>query len=336
MSTPKTVVLTGDRPTGALHLGHYVGSLQTRLLLQESHQQYVMIADMQALTDNGHQPHKVAGNILEVMADYLAVGLDPQKTHFCLQSSLPALAELTLFYMNVVSVSRVERNPTVKNEIRQKQFGRNIPAGFLMYPISQAADITAFGASCIPVGEDQLPMIEQTNEIVRKINGLFDADILTPCKALLSHTGRLPGIDGSAKMSKSMGNTLTFSASEEDIHLAVKAMYTDPMHLKVSDPGQVEGNVVFSWLDALHPDKKEVERMKQCYRQGGLGDMVCKRALEEQLHTLITPIRARRQALINDKAYLMSILHEGTRVAQDVTAQTVVAVKRGFGLPVFE
>ncbi|HHA1636862.1 TPA: tryptophan--tRNA ligase, partial [Enterobacter hormaechei subsp. xiangfangensis] len=227
-------ILTGDRPTGPLHLGHFVGSLRQRVALQQTHNQFVLIADLQGLTDNGSNPQKIRDNIPEVLADYLAAGIDPNQTTICLQSALPALAELTMLYMNIVTVARVERNPTVKNEIVQKGFARSLPVGFMAYPISQAADITAFKAECVPVGDDQLPMIEQTNEIVHKMNSLLPAPVLRHCKAMLSDTSRLPGIDGGAKMSKSLGNTLHLSASEETIHRAVSAMYTDPNHLKVS------------------------------------------------------------------------------------------------------
>ncbi|HHL3039978.1 TPA: tryptophan--tRNA ligase, partial [Klebsiella pneumoniae] len=244
MNHPQTI-LTGDRPTGQLHLGHYVGSLRQRVALQHNHQQFILIADLQGLTDNGSNPQKISHHILEVMADYLAVGIDPRLTTICLQSALPALAELSALYMNIVTVARVERNPTVKNEIAQKGFARSLPVGFLAYPISQAADITAFKAELVPVGDDQLPMIEQTNEIVHKMNSLTGEPVLRHCKALLSEVSRLPGVDGNAKMSKSLGNTLTLSATEEEIHHAVSAMYTDPTHLRVSDPGHVEGNVVF-------------------------------------------------------------------------------------------
>jgi len=232
------VILTGDRPTGKLHIGHYVGSLRQRVEAQHHYRQFVMIADLQALTDNGHNPAKVTDNVLEVMADYLAVGLDPAKTTFCLQSALPALAELTCYYLNLVSVARLERNPTVKAEIQQKGFERTLPAGFLVYPVSQAADITAFRASHVPVGEDQLPMLEQTNEIVRRFNSLVGKEVLTECQPILSDTGRLPGIDGKAKMSKSLGNTIELGMSAEEVKQAVFAMYTDPNHLKVCLPSR--------------------------------------------------------------------------------------------------
>ena len=333
MNTSQTI-LTGDRPTGQLHLGHYVGSLRQRVLLQHDHQQFILVADLQGLTDNGSNPQKISSNILEVMADYLAVGIDPQKTTICLQSALPALAELSALYMNIVTVARVERNPTVKNEIAQKGFSRSLPVGFLAYPISQAADITAFKAELVPVGDDQLPMIEQTNEIVHKMNSLTTTPILQHCKALLSDVSRLPGIDGNAKMSKSLGNTLTLSASEEEIHRAVSAMYTDPNHLRVADPGQVEGNVVFTYLDAFHADKAFVAEMKAHYRRGGLGDRQCKNALETCLQELLAPIRERRATYIQDKGMLLALLRRGSERAHELTQRTLHEVKRGLGLPV--
>lgn len=333
MNTSQTI-LTGDRPTGQLHLGHYVGSLRQRALLQHDHQQFILVADLQGLTDNGSNPQKISSNILEVMADYLAVGIDPQKTTICLQSALPALAELSALYMNIVTVARVERNPTVKNEIAQKGFSRSLPVGFLAYPISQAADITAFKAELVPVGDDQLPMIEQTNEIVHKMNSLTATPILQHCKALLSDVSRLPGIDGNAKMSKSLGNTLTLSASEEEIHRAVSAMYTDPNHLRVADPGQTEGNVVFTYLDAFHADKTFVAEMKAHYRRGGLGDRQCKNALETCLQELLAPIRERRATYIQDKGMLLALLRRGSERAHELTQRTLHEVKRGLGLPV--
>lgn len=333
MNTSQTI-LTGDRPTGQLHLGHYVGSLRQRVLLQHDHQQFILVADLQGLTDNGSNPQKISSNILEVMADYLAVGIDPQKTTICLQSALPALAELSALYMNIVTVARVERNPTVKNEIAQKGFSRSLPVGFLAYPISQAADITAFKAELVPVGDDQLPMIEQTNEIVHKMNSLTTTPILQHCKALLSDVSRLPGIDGNAKMSKSLGNTLTLSASEEEIHRAVSAMYTDPNHLRVADPGQTEGNVVFTYLDAFHADKAFVAEMKAHYRRGGLGDRQCKNALETCLQELLAPIRERRATYIQDKGMLLALLRRGSERAHELTQRTLHELKRGLGLPV--
>ena len=333
MSMTQTI-LTGDRPTGQLHLGHYVGSLRQRVQLQHDHQQFILVADLQGLTDNGSNPQKISSNIFEVMADYLAVGIDPQKTTICLQSALPALAELSALYMNIVTVARVERNPTVKNEIAQKGFSRSLPVGFLAYPISQAADITAFKAELVPVGDDQLPMIEQTNEIVHKMNSLTTTPILRHCKALLSDVSRLPGIDGNAKMSKSLGNTLTLSASEEEIHRAVSAMYTDPNHLRVADPGQIEGNVVFTYLDAFHTDKTFVTEMKAHYQRGGLGDRQCKNALETCLQELLAPIRERRATYIQDKGMLLALLRRGSERAHELTQLTLHEVKRGLGLPV--
>lgn len=327
-------ILTGDRPTGQLHLGHYIGSLRQRVALQDLYPQFVLIADLQGLTDNGSNPQKISHNIFEVMADYLAVGIDPTKTTICLQSALPALAELTMLYMNIVSVARVERNPTVKAEIAQKGFSRTLPTGFLVYPISQAADITAFKADRVPVGDDQLPMLEQTNEIVHKMNSLLPEPTLVPCQAMLSAVSRLPGIDGNAKMSKSLGNTLTLGASADDISKAVHAMYTDPNHLRVSDPGQIEGNVVFTYLDAFHPDTAQVAAMKEHYQRGGLGDRQCKQELEACLQALLEPIRERRLQFSADKAALMEILQAGTEKAREVTQQTLAEVKRGLGLPV--
>lgn len=327
-------ILTGDRPTGQLHLGHYIGSLRQRVALQDLYPQFVLIADLQGLTDNGSNPQKISHNIFEVMADYLAVGIDPAKTTICLQSALPALAELTMLYMNIVSVARVERNPTVKAEIAQKGFSRTLPTGFLVYPISQAADITAFKADRVPVGDDQLPMLEQTNEIVHKMNSLLPEPTLVPCQAMLSAVSRLPGIDGNAKMSKSLGNTLTLGASADDISKAVHAMYTDPNHLRVSDPGQIEGNVVFTYLDAFHPDAAQVAAMKEHYQRGGLGDRQCKQELEACLQALLEPIRERRLQFSADKAALMEILQAGTERAREVTQQTLAEVKRGLGLPV--
>ena len=331
----KTIILTGDRPTGPLHLGHYVGSLRQRVALQHECQQFVLVADLQGLTDNGSNPQKIRDNIPEVLADYLAAGIDPSLTTFCLQSALPALAELTAPYMNIVAVARVERNPTVKNEILQKGFARSLPVGFLVYPISQAADITAFKATAVPVGDDQLPMIEQTNEIVHKMNSLLSAPVLQPCKAMLSDTSRLPGIDGNAKMSKSLGNTLLLSASEETIHRAVSAMYTDANHLKVTDPGQIDGNMVFTYLDAFHPDNAKVVEMKAHYQRGGLGDRACKNELETCLQELIAPIRERRATYIQDKRMLMDLLKKGSERAHEVTQATLREVKQGLGIPVF-
>lgn len=313
------IILTGDRPTGPLHLGHFAGSLRNRVILQEDHTQYVLVADTQALTDNAHDPGKVSRNVLEVALDYLAVGIDPLKTTICVQSGLPALAELTLLYMNFVTVSRLERNPTIKEEIRARGFGRDIPAGFLCYPIAQAADITGFGATMVPVGEDQAPLIEQTNEIVRRLNHQIGRDVLFEAEALIPKAGRLPGIDGRAKMSKSQGNAIALSASPEALREAVHQMYTDPGHLRVSDPGKVEGNVVFTYLDAFDPQPGEIEELKRAYRRGGLGDMVLKRRLAGVLEDLISPIRERREELSRRPDDVVDILRQGTQAARGVT-----------------
>lgn len=328
----RPVILTGDRPTGQLHLGHFVGSLRSRVGLQDSHHQHLLLADAQAFTDNADNFEKVRKNIIEVATDYLAVGIDPSKTTICVQSALPALNELTMLYLNFVTVSRLERNPTIKSEIQMRGFERDIPAGFLCYPVAQAADITAFKASVVPVGEDQIPMIEQTNEIVRRLNRQIGQELLPECKALLSNVGRLPGFDGKAKMSKSLGNTIVLDASDKDIKKAVNAMYTDPNHLRVEDPGQVEGNVVFTYLDAFDPDVDAVAELKEHYRRGGLGDGTVKKRLEAVLKELITPIRERRFELQKDPDYIMDILKTGTDKCRDITQQTLDEIKSGLGV----
>ncbi|EMF5053272.1 tryptophan--tRNA ligase [Serratia marcescens] len=328
-------ILTGDRATGPLHLGHFVGSLRQRVELQHQHNQTVMVADLQGLTDNGNNPQKISTNVLNVVADYLAVGIDPHKTTICLQSALPALAELTMYYLNLVSVARLERNPTVKNEIAEKDFARSLPAGFLIYPVSQAADITAFGATHVPVGEDQLPMLEQTNEIVRRFNHIVGQPILTECQPLLSNVGRLPGLDGQGKMSKSRGNAIQLGAGADEVHKAVMSMFTDPGHLNVSDPGRVEGNMVFTYLDAFCEDAALVADLKAHYRRGGLGDVKIKRLLEDCLQSLLEPIRTRRAEFIADKGELTRILQHGTRRAHQVSQQTLQQVKTVLGLDFF-
>ena len=330
-TSSRRTVLTGDRPTGALHLGHFVGSLKTRLALQETHQQFVLVADTQAMTDNAHDPDKVRRNVLEVALDYLAVGIDPLRTTIAVQSALPALAELTLLYLNFVTVARLERNPTIKEEIQARGFGRDIPAGFLCYPVAQAADITGFKAHVVPVGEDQAPLIEQTNEIVRRINRQVGKDVLPEAEALIPATGRLPGVDGKAKMSKSQGNSIPLSSSPDAIRDSVKSMYTDPNHLRASDPGTVEGNVVFTYLDVFDEDRATVERLKDEYRAGGLGDMVVKRRLEEQLQALIAPIRERREQLARDPGYVFDVLRKGTQRAKNVTQATLDEVRSALG-----
>jgi len=306
--------------------------LRSRVGLQDSHNQHLLLADAQALTDNADNPDKVRRNILEVALDYLAVGIDPTKTTICVQSCLPALNELTMLYLNFVTVARLERNPTIKSEIQMRGFERDIPAGFLCYPVAQAADITAFKATVVPVGEDQIPMIEQTNEIVRRVNRQIGQDLLPECKALLSNMARLPGFDGKAKMSKSLGNTIVLNASDKDIKKAVNAMYTDPNHLRIEDPGQVEGNIVFTYLDAFDPNKEEVEELKAHYRRGGLGDGTVKKRLEGVLKELITPIRERREELAKDPDYIMDVLRQGTDKCRIITQQTLDEVKDGLGL----
>jgi len=328
----KEIILTGDRATGPLHLGHYVGSLKQRVTLQHVHDQTILVADMQGLTDNAHNPSKVSSNILNVVADYLAVGIDPAKTTICLQSQLPALAELTMYYSNLVTIARLERNPTVKSEIQNKGFERSIPAGFLTYPISQAADITAFNATLVPVGDDQLPMLEQTNEIVRKINSLAGKNILNECRPLLSNASRLPSTDGKNKMSKSMGNAINLGSSQKEISAAVKSMYTDPNHLKIEDPGCIEGNVVFTYLDAFHPDSTYITELKEHYQRGGLGDGTTKKVLEECLQELLRPIREKRAELLNDKAYLIDVLAKGSQISREKTERVLFDVKDIFGL----
>lgn len=328
----RPIILTGDRPTGQLHLGHFVGSLRSRVGLQDSHHQHLLLADAQALTDNADNPDKVRRNILEVALDYLAVGIDPTKTTICVQSCLPALNELTMLYLNFVTVARLERNPTIKSEIQMRGFERDIPAGFLCYPVAQAADITAFKATVVPVGDDQIPMIEQTNELVRRLNRQMGQDLLPECKALLSNVTRLPGFDGKAKMSKSLGNTIVLNATDKDIKKAVNAMYTDPNHLRIEDPGQVEGNIVFTYLDAFDSNKDEVEELKAHYRRGGLGDGTVKKRLESVLKELITPIRERREELAKDPDYIMDVLREGTEKCKNITQQTLDEVKDGLGL----
>src|SRR3954471_17622827 len=288
------IILTGDRTTGPLHLGHYVGSLKNRTTLQTTHQQYLLLADAQALTDNAHNPGRVRDNVLEIATDYLAVGIDPNQTTICVQSHLPALAELTLLYLNFVTVARLERNPTIKDEIQARGFGRDIPAGFLCYPVAQAADITAFKATVVPVGEDQAPIIEQTNEIVRRLNRQAGRELLPEARALIPSVGRLPGVDGKGKMSKSQGNAIPLSASDAEIAAAVRRMYTDPGHLRASDPGRVEGNVVFTYLDVFDEDRDAVAELKRHYRRGGLGDVELKHRLEGVLFGIIGPIRERR------------------------------------------
>ena len=335
MTDSRPIVLTGDRTTGPLHLGHYIGSLVNRVALQDSHRQFLLLADAQALTDNMGNYLKVRDNVLQVALDYLAVGIDPAKSTIFIQSLVPELSELASYYLNLVTVARLERNPTIKDEIRLRGFERDIPAGFLTYPAAQAADITAFRATVVPVGEDQIPMIEQTNEIVRRFNASVGQEILVECKAVVPKVGRLPGFDGKAMMCQSLGNALPLGASPDAIRQAVKMMYTDPNHLRVEDPGQVEGNVVFTYLDAFEPDTAMVEDLKARYRRGGLGDMVIKKQLEARLQALLEPIRTRREDYARDPAQVMAILKDGTARAREAAAQTLGDVKRAMGLNYF-
>jgi tryptophanyl-tRNA synthetase len=326
----KKVILTGDRPTGGLHLGHYVGSLKNRVLLQHDYDQYVMIADVQALTDNFEHPEKITQNVYEVAKDYLSVGLNPAQSTLFIQSQIPEITELTIYYLNLVTLGRLERNPTVKSEIQQKGFSDSIPAGFLCYPVNQAADITIFQAELVPVGDDQIPMIEQTNEIVRRFNRIYNTECLKECKAYLSHSPRLVGIDGKAKASKSLGNAIFLSDEPETIKQKVFQMFTDPNHIRVSDPGRVEGNVVFSYLDAFFEDKEELASLKEHYSRGGLGDTTIKNILNQTLQTLLEPIRTKRLSLTkNDVAH---VLHEGTQKARQRAQETMEQVRDLMGL----
>ncbi|HIZ53591.1 MAG TPA: tryptophan--tRNA ligase [Candidatus Enterococcus avicola] len=332
-------ILTGDRPTGQLHLGHYVGSLKTRVEMQKDpdNQLFVMVADIQALTDNAKNPEKVSANVLQVALDYLAVGLDPNKSTLFIQSQIPQLAELMMYYLNLVSVSRVRRNPTVKAEIEQKNFGESLPAGFFVYPVSQAADITAFKANLVPVGEDQKPMLEQTQEIVHSFNSIYKTDVLVQPKAVLppKGMGRLPGIDGNGKMSKSLGNGIYLADSADVLKKKVMSMYTDPNHIRVEDPGQVEGNMVFSYLDVFGTEKEYIEELKAQYRQGGLGDVKIKRYLIDVLEAHFGPIRARREEFAKDPSAVMEILRQGSLKAEKVAAETLDEVKRAMGIQYF-
>ncbi|MCL2883499.1 MAG: tryptophan--tRNA ligase [Coriobacteriia bacterium] len=336
----RKVLLTGDRPSGQLHLGHYVGSLKNRLALQESGEYdcFVFLADVQALTDNFATPQKVRDNILEVALDYLAVGLDPQKTTLFIQSLIRALPELTVYYLNLVTLARLERNPTVKTEIAQKGFGASIPAGFLCYPVSQAADITFCQADVVPVGVDQLPMIEQTREIVRSFNQIY-GEVLKLPEALLPSEGlaqRLPGITGNdTKMSKSLDNGIYLADDEKTLRAKIRQMYTDPLHLRVEDPGHLEGNTVFTYLDVFASDKAEVARLKEHYQRGGLGDVKVKDYLFEVLNAELKPIRERRTELAKDPGYVMQVLKEGSARANEVAEETLAQVRRAICIDYF-
>ena len=344
------IILTGDRPTGRLHIGHYVGSLRRRVQLQNSGEFdkiFIMIADAQALTDNFDNPEKIRQNIIEVALDYLSAGLDPAKSTLFVQSQIPELTELTFFYSNLVTVSRLQRNPTVKNEIKLRNFEASIPVGFFTYPISQAADITAFKATTVPVGEDQLPMIEQTREIVRKFNSIYDEVLVEPDVLLPENEAccRLPGTDGGQKMSKSLGNCIYLADSEADVKKKVMSMYTDPTHIQVSDPGHLEGNTVFTYLDAFSklehfeeylPEYANLDELKAHYTRGGLGDVKIKKFLNNIMQEELAPIRARRAEFEKDIPAVYDILKNGSEVARERAAQTMAEVKRAMKINYFE
>lgn len=344
------IILTGDRPTGRLHVGHYVGSLRRRVELQNSGEYskiFIMIADAQALTDNIENPEKVRQNIIEVALDYLSCGLDPEKSNILIQSQIPELCELTFYYMDLVTVARLQRNPTVKSEIQMRNFEASIPVGFFTYPISQAADITAFKATTVPVGEDQLPMIEQTREIVRKFNSVYDEVLVEPSALISTNQAclRLPGIDGKAKMSKSLGNCIYLSDSEADVKKKIMSMYTDPEHLLVSDPGHLEGNTVFTYLDAFckpeHferylPDYANLDELKAHYTRGGLGDVKVKKFLNNIIQEELEPIRKRRKEYEKDIPEVYNILRKGTEAAREVAAQTLSEVKSAMKINYFD
>lgn len=343
------IILTGDRPTGKLHLGHYIGSLKNRVALQNEgnyDEMYLMIADSQALTDNFDNPKKVRDNIINVALDYLSVGIDPKKVNIFIQSQIPALTELSFYYMNLVTVSRLQRNPTVKNEIKEKSFEKSIPVGFFCYPISQAADITAFKANIIPVGNDQLPMLEQTNEIVSSFNRIY-GETLVPCKAILNENKiaqRLPGLDGNAKMSKSLNNGIYLSDPSDVIYKKVMSMYTDPNHIKVEDPGKVEGNMVFTYLDVFSSDEqiskyseyKTLDEMKKAYEKGGLGDVKIKKVLYNVLEEILSPIREKRKYYEEHLDEVYNILKEGTNKANEKANKTLKEVKKAIMIDFFE
>ena len=345
----KKVILTGDRPTGKLHIGHYVGSLKKRVELQNSgeYETFIMIADTQALTDNAKNPEKVRNNVLQVALDYLAAGIDPSKTTIFVQSQIPQLPELAMYYANLVSISRLERNPTVKTEIKQKNFGEGVPSGFVFYPISQAADITAFKATHVPVGEDQMPMIELTREISRAFNQTYktDTDMLVKTdtliepEAILSKEGverRLPGINGmDAKMSKSLNNGIYLADSFEEMRAKVMKMYTDPEHIRVEDPGKIEGNVVFAYLDVFAEDKEKVAEMKTNYQKGGLGDVAVKKYLIEEMDKILKPIREKRAELEKNPEIIYEILRKGSLKAEKIAAQTLKEVKQAMKIDYF-
>jgi len=333
--TDKKVLLTGDRPTGKLHIGHYVGSLKNRVAMQNSgeYEPFIMIADKQAFTDNARDPQKVHNSVMEVALDYLAVGIDPTKSTVFIQSAVPELSELTEYFLNLATVARLQRNPTVKAEIQQKGFGSSIPAGFFIYPVSQAADIALFKGEVVPAGDDQEPMIEQTREIVRTFNNYY-GDVLVEPEGVFPPKGhgRIPGIDGNAKMSKSLGNAIYLSDDEDTLWTKVKAMYTDPTHIRVEDPGHVEGNMVFTYLDIFDPDTEKVAELKAQYEAGGLGDMKIKKYLFEVLNNELAPIRERRMKLAENPEAIMAMLAEGSAKARAVAAETMDEVRTAMGI----
>ena len=345
----KQIILTGDRPTGRLHVGHYVGSLKERVRLQNTgkfDEIYIMIADAQALTDNADNPEKVSQNILQVALDYLACGLDPNKVHIFIQSMVPQLTELSFYYMNLVTVSRLQRNPTVKSEIQMRNFETSIPVGFFTYPISQAADITAFGATTVPAGEDQMPMLEQCREIVHKFNAVYGETLTMPEIMLPQNAAclRLPGIDGKAKMSKSLGNCIYLSDEPEDIKKKIMSMYTDPNHLRVQDPGKVEGNPVFIYLDAFSrpehfaeflPEYQNLDELKAHYQRGGLGDVKIKKFLNAVMQAELEPIRNRRKEWEQRLPEVVEILKEGSAVAEKTAAATLANVRKAMRIDYF-
>lgn len=332
---PRPPAITGDRPTGPLHLGHYVGSLRERIKLQSTHRLTVLVADLQALTDNAGQPQKIARHIPEVMMDYLAVGLDPERCTFVLQSSVPELAELTVLLMNLVTVAQLERNPTIRAEILQRGFSRDVPAGFLCYPVSQAADIIGLGGGAIPVGDDQLPMVEITNVLIDRLRRRQDGERpsgLVRCEARLSNTPRLPDLLGGTKMSKSSGQAVALGASAGELKAAVEKMYTDPGHIRVTDPGRVEGHVVFAYLDAFDPQLDEVTELKAHYRRGGLGDRALKQRLLAVMEAELAPIRERRAALAGQESRMVEILRQGTYKARGRARLILEEVREALGV----
>lgn len=346
----KKIILTGDRPTGKLHIGHYVGSLRRRVELQNKGEYddiFIMIADAQALTDNADNPNKIRQNVLEVALDYLAAGLDPAKCHIFVQSQVPELTELAFYYMNLTTVSRVQRNPTVKTEIKMRNFEADIPVGFFCYPVSQAADITLFHGTIVPVGEDQKPMIELTNEIVRRFNHCY-GEVLNECQVLLPDNEacmRLPGTDGKAKMSKSLGNCIYLADSEKELKKKVNSMFTDPLHLEIAQPGHLEGNTVFTYLDAFAldsdfprflPDYKNLQEMKDHYTRGGLGDGTCKKFLFAVLNDRLSPIRERRAQLEQNLPYVLDVLKQGTAYARSVAQANIAQVRHAMRIDYFD